>query len=551
MPYQIEPLLDQVVSEKFPSFKYRPHQKEAILQVLENFINKEKKYVILDAPTGSGKSWIARIIAEVMNMYHKHLEDVKAETVFLTKTISLQNQYLNDFKDMRKLVGASNFSCSCKDPNFLPPIAPNNKWHLMCMFDKSSGACEYNKARQAYNTSPLKCLNYAFFFTGADKYSTTGLLICDEAHSLPDYLIDFSKTIINIDRLTNFSESFNIEDYINVTKIRNTKNLTLGDLPDIQKYVIDLYNHIIDRLKETNEKIKTLDSDSLKEILVKNLLPLQNKHDYLKNLLESLNFTVDHPEEIWIIEKEDSERDLIFSVKPIHVQKSSLIYVKLASNVLLMTATGARLKEELKIDENDIETVSIPYNWDTDNRPFISVGTLPPINFRTRDAVIRDYVNYIDNVIDDLDPSDSGIIHTASYKNAEDLIKLTRHKNRIYIPTSEEVREIKKIVKPGRFIASPAILEGISLDGDLARLQIFMKVPYPSLSSEWVVKKKDNDPGWYTYETLLRIVQGSGRAIRSKDDYAVTFMLDPSFINLYQRVKNLIPDWFNKTIIFS
>ena len=46
----------------------------------------------------------------------------------------------------------------------------------------------------------------------------------------------------------------------------------------------------------------------------------------------------------------------------------------------------------------------------------------------------------------------------------------------------------------------------------------------------------------------MRLVQGYGRSIRSKEDYAVTYVLDSGFENFAKKNKNILPDWFTQAI---
>jgi hypothetical protein len=46
----------------------------------------------------------------------------------------------------------------------------------------------------------------------------------------------------------------------------------------------------------------------------------------------------------------------------------------------------------------------------------------------------------------------------------------------------------------------------------------------------------------------LRLVQAYGRSIRSKEDYAVTYVLDSGFENFVWRNKRILPDWFTQAI---
>jgi ATP-dependent DNA helicase DinG len=59
-------------------------------------------------------------------------------------------------------------------------------------------------------------------------------------------------------------------------------------------------------------------------------------------------------------------------------------------------------------------------------------------------------------------------------------------------------------------------------------------------------KRKINEQ-WYNWQTALRLIQGYGRSIRSKEDWAKTYVLDSGFEAFVRR--NKMPDWFMQAII--
>jgi Rad3-related DNA helicase len=95
---------------------------------------------------------------------------------------------------------------------------------------------------------------------------------------------------------------------------------------------------------------------------------------------------------------------------------------------------------------------------------------------------------------------------------------------------------------------SPSLHLGLDLKDDLSRFQIITKVPYPSLGDRWIDEKRKRSEQWYTWQTALRLVQGYGRSIRSKDDWATTYVLDSAFGPFVRRNKNILPDWFTYAI---
>jgi len=101
--------LKEFVETFFPKdFKWRPGQKEAILEIITTYHQNKHKVVILDAPIGSGKSCIAMATAYLLNKQNK-------KGYILASDISLQEQYEQDFKEFQlpwgSVKGIDNYIC--------------------------------------------------------------------------------------------------------------------------------------------------------------------------------------------------------------------------------------------------------------------------------------------------------------------------------------------------------------------------------------------------------------------------------------------------------
>jgi Rad3-related DNA helicase len=53
---------------------------------------------------------------------------------------------------------------------------------------------------------------------------------------------------------------------------------------------------------------------------------------------------------------------------------------------------------------------------------------------------------------------------------------------------------------------------------------------------------------WYPLQTAKSIVQSVGRSVRSKDDEAVTYILDSDWSMFYGRNKHFFPDDFKRCL---
>ena len=74
-----------------PDFRFRKYQLEAICNILENALY-DTKIQVMEAPTGSGKSYIGIIVAGVLWDYYKR------RSYILASDLSLYKQYEDAIK---------------------------------------------------------------------------------------------------------------------------------------------------------------------------------------------------------------------------------------------------------------------------------------------------------------------------------------------------------------------------------------------------------------------------------------------------------------------
>ena len=158
----------------------------------------------------------------------------------------------------------------------------------------------------------------------------------------------------------------------------------------------------------------------------------------------------------------------------------------------------------------------------------------------------------IDNMMT-LHKNYKGIIHTTSYEqlnfikeNISEINKRRLLETDPEIQRDEIIAEHVNSIKPTVLI-SPSLHTGLDLKDHLSRFQVITKVPYPNLGDRWINEKKKMSGQWYTWQTALRLVQAYGRSIRSKEDWAKTYILDSAF-GFHCKNRNILPDWFTQAI---
>jgi len=253
--------------------KMRPIQME-VLKDVENQIKNNQRFMILEAPTGSGKSWIAA----TLGLWLKG-------SIILTPQKNLEKQYMNDFGNfMYEVRGKQNFGCLeldetkncamgecfptnssedhcsfyCSKDDFIIPENIKNTDHERVglseegikKFQTEENVCHYWKQRRKGEVASNAVYNYSMYIKSylndeetpdeRTNKNVRNVLICDEAHELEDVLVEDSKLELS----ENFANTINSE--INLKKI---KNITLKNKMEDILYILE------DLIKEYQRQI--------------------------------------------------------------------------------------------------------------------------------------------------------------------------------------------------------------------------------------------------------------------------------------------------------
>jgi Rad3-related DNA helicase len=236
-----------------------------------------------------------------------------------------------------------------------------------------------------------------------------------------------------------------------------------------------------------------------------------------------------------------------------------------AEMVVIMSATILDFNffmRNLGINPADAICVRIDSDFPVENRPvyFQKIGSMAArvdkeTGMRMRELTMPKMVLFVEKLLDKYSGK-KGIIHTNSYEFAKQVIihlRSTRHGYRVVTHTSDTgSREAAVLEHAEReddtVLISPSCTEGLDLSEDLGRFCIIVKTPYAYMN-EYVTARMKRDADWYTYNTLLAMVQATGRVVRSKSDKAHSWILDSDFEALLRRGGNMLPNWWLNALI--
>jgi ATP-dependent DNA helicase DinG len=530
---------------KFP-YKYNPStQQIKLIKEIEHAFNKGYKYVICSAPTGSGKSFISKTLANVSNEPTNEFKELiesydafKLDSVgnyvnevectnedpsgafALTITKSLQDQYLKLFDDSAIIKGKSNYQ-STLDSNIDVEMESSVMPRKVLEQHRLSNQCPYHNARNKGLLDKFGVLNYKMFLALPGHVKRKNFIICDEASELEDEIVKQYSIFIDPDKLKLLG--------VKIPNLYSTKQEAIHKWVNIiMVYISEYVNTLTNRTN--NKQLKLSNSENL-------------KLTYLKNLHRTLNLIDETWDECeYIVHREGKTAKIM----PLKIDTLSKYIFNYGEKILLMSATIIDHKHFAKnLGIKEYKYIEVDSTFDSQKSP-IYINTKNKINHYNLKKSLPKIVKQIQSICQDHE-FDKGIIHTHTSFIASYLKNNLRSKRFLY--RDEQHRNEEILAKHSKssnptVLVSPSLGLGIDLRDDLARFQIIIKAPYLPLGDKRIKKLFDLDKQWYSNKMLSNVVQQCGRGIRSKQDHCKTYILDAGVFEAIIRNKDKLPKYF-------
>lgn len=279
----------------------------------------------------------------------------------------------------------------------------------------------------------------------------------------------------------------------------------------------------------------------------------------IERLTSTINSILSDPRN-WIVSEIKKENYEVVKVelKPLDISPYCRPLFEKCSKVLIMSATilnpQAFCKSIGLIYDKEVKFIQVKSDFPVENRPIYPLN-IAYLNYNNlQSPEIRSSItNTIDGIMT-IHNTDKGIIHTTSYEQLN-FIKdnLSQENARRLLVTDPEIQRdevIKEHINSAKptVLISPSLQTGLDLKDELSRFQIITKVPYPNTGDRWINSKRHLNEDWYYWQTALKLAQAYGRSIRSKEDWANTYILDSAFNYFLKRNAGILPDWLIQAI---
>ena len=549
-------LLDDVMKPLYEKgFRFRSFQEETIMRIANSMASNPTGSILIDAPTGTGKSIISIVGSSLLNaMGHTGY--------ILTSDLGLQTQYENDIDrlgfNIPSIKGLDNYDCLVN----LQPISlgecrtKGSGRDIPCYSD-----CPYFSRRDNAAYSKTALLNYSYWLLQLNyvlekqgamaKFDKRNFCFFDEAHKVQDIVQGhFSPRISH-----RISET--VSDYIDaysadVSSVRNNSRdvrkevdaiCSATDPKDMIRSMASL-KALLAEVKKTKDSFtqycgrKWKFGEPVPAHIVRaqrNIDRISDTYCKIEDYLECLQDERD------LVKISDRKDERAFSFK--NLNESGLIKKTLLEKSgfkTFMSATLGNPESYAKfIGLEKWDYIEIDNQFDLEKSPIFFLSGYK-LNWANREKNFPNVLEVCDKIIAK-HSDDKGIVHSSSFLLANDIVNSSSVSDRFitYSTSSEKEDAIQRFKESKNgVLIGPSLLEGLSFDDDLSRFQIFFKVPFPNVSDEFMKKLLEMYPEKYMAKTANNIIQGTGRSVRSRDDWAITYIIDSCFDQLLD-VKHL------------
>ena len=541
-------------------FKPRDNQVEHINRIVVSFLDDGMRHVILSAPTGTGKSIIGAVVADVVHTIKSPHQPANA-SFLLTATNVLGQQYYDTFKNeddprdttFRFIKGANNYACEALSTPEDPQTAENcsirlfQKTGMDQIIAENCNKCEYQINRTLRDKSRHLITNYSYYFTdrlSMELLAHRSVCVFDEAHLLNDLYTDHcainfteKKLIACAEEVSENLKLGNTEIFKHLKMIGN--HLANGKIKDDTymmyiRILADVYTQITEAAQVEAERNVRSPKQYLK------LTKLAKKYFGLAGkILDLLEHNYPHVFEYKEKNPKFQINDHEVMIKPIFV---SAMFEKLcnADHNLLMSATISEqfAKRTLTLEPADkVRHIRLPPQFPRENKKvqFFKPLSLNYTSMKDPDTIKKLCASAYQIVEHHTSLGERGLILAPSFAIVESIAQTIRGMRIPNLKIFEHVRGEKLVdwieafkayrAGPALFL-TPSGFEGLDLPGELSRYQIIAKMPFGALGDRRIKVILDLYPDVYAIQALMKVVQGAGRSVRGPEDWATTYILD-------------------------
>ncbi|ELZ09265.1 helicase c2 [Halovivax asiaticus JCM 14624] len=549
------------IFDAFPAPSYRGNQERALQDIRDAFATGND-VVFVRAPTGSGKSLLARAIAGCARTVEEAEPSEASGAYYTTPQVSQLDDVAEDdlLADLNIIRGKGNYSC------ILPGEEGTPVNQAPCVRERGYDCdvkhrCPYFSDRAIASNREIAAMTLAYFMqtAGSEVFRKRDVVVIDEAHGLAEWA-EMYATIHLGPRTIPFWDDLRVPD------------LDAADTDPIERAATYAEN-----LAEvcTRRKDELLAQEQLTPAGVR-------ERDRLQELIGELDWFVSDYRDpqsptTWLVDQTTPPADASTSdeavgpsdgagdgpaggpvtIKPMDPERYLAHTVWDRGNKFALLSATILNKDafcrQVGLDPDDVALVDVGHTFPVENRPLYDV-TQGKMTYEHRDETLPKIARTIVRIMA-AHPEEKGIVHAHSYDIQERLAEMlddfgvgARVRTHDRDGRDAALNAWKASDEPDVFL-SVKMEEALDLKGDLARWQVLCKAPFQNTSDSRVAHRlAEGQWAWYYRATLRTVMQACGRVVRAPDDYGATYLADESLLDCFDRARSDMPDWFAEQV---
>ena len=389
-------------------------------------------------------------------------------------------------------------------------------------------------------------------YDGEDEATTwqiRDILTIDEAHSLPNKLVDFFTITVSERTLPGFPRDLLLKKIEEIKKnLEPGENFSVMVSHEFSLMLTEYMNLQDQEMAYLKELAENSSDDAIEVEYQGKQIPLEDAIRKHKKFLYKLKFvrsSVDSKVE-FVYHSDDTG----IYLKPYSAKAYMETLWGMFDHILLSSATFFDVETylaDLGLEKYSWKLIDVPSSFDSVNGPIMPASSLY-LSRKNFDTTTPKVVEKVDEILDQ-HPDERGIIHCFSSVYRSAIMKGSQRKERLMTHDSFNRTEVLKnftssSTEGNKVLVSVNMGEGVDLKDDLARFQIIVKAPFLPIGDPWIALHKERSDRWYKAQTIIELMQMAGRIVRSKEDYGVTYIVDRNAWNLLEQNRKLLPSWF-------
>ena len=523
------------IESAFPAPSYRGNQEDALRRIRAAF-EAGNDVVLVRAPTGSGKSLLARAIAGCARQGSQASATDAIGAYYTTPQVSQLDDVAADplLDDLSIIRGKSNYKCILSGETDTPvtqaPCAREREFDCQVKH-----RCPYFSDRSIAANQSIAAMTLAYFMqtAGSDVFGTRDVVVIDEAHGLGEW----AEMYAAIDLAPDTVPVWDARPAPEIDDVETAADYAAGLSRVCDRRLIDL------RAQVELEPEEAAERDRLEE---------------LRSDLTWFQEAVRDPDSptTWVVDQPDGEGSRT-TFKPLNPERFLSHTVWDRGNKFALLSATILNKDAFcasaGLDPDRVALVDLEHTFPVENRPLVDV-TQGKMTYEERDATIPKVAETLVSLMA-WHPEEPGLVHCHSYAIQDalaDELDALGVGDRVRSHDSEDrdgqLAAWKRSDDPTVFL-SVKMEEALDLDGDLCRWQLLCKAPYPNTRDSRVARRlEDGDWAWYYRSALRTVIQAAGRIVRSPEDHGVTYLADASLLDLFDRARTDMPEWFAEQV---